>query len=385
MPRPILAIAPALGIALVSIGTRPLGPLAGTMLLVIVLPQLAVSLEALGWADIVVGLIQRARLSAARRLLVAYGSWLAVSAVLTLDVAAVVAVPIGLRLGDERGDVGRRDHLAAAILGSNVGSLLFPFSNLTNLIVVAATATPFAAYVAAAWAPQVVAAVAVAVVLIARTRHRTRATTGRLARIEPAERPGRLALFAGATTSAGAVFAVVIGLAGGDVAPIFAVVTAIVSGCALISARERLGLARLLGSIPPSGVAIVLIASLASGSMIGLAGRLPDPQAILPAVIALPALALVGGLLAATINNLPAAAFGAVWLVGGSPDAVVAYLIGTNLLAIASPHGSLATILCTRVAAREGIAIGFRTYLRTAWRYAGAAAAAAVIVLIIDH
>ncbi|HEY7942647.1 MAG TPA: hypothetical protein VID25_11925, partial [Candidatus Limnocylindrales bacterium] len=43
--------------------TRPLGPLAGTMLLVLVLPPLAAALEVLGWAGIVAGVIQRARLS----------------------------------------------------------------------------------------------------------------------------------------------------------------------------------------------------------------------------------------------------------------------------------------------------------------------------------
>lgn len=69
----------------------------------------------------------------------AYATWLAVSATLTLDVAAVVSVPVGLGLAASRNEGSGRHHLGAAILGSNVGSLIFPFSNLTNLILVSTT------------------------------------------------------------------------------------------------------------------------------------------------------------------------------------------------------------------------------------------------------
>lgn len=105
---------------------------------------------------------------------------------------------------------------------------------------------------------------------------------------------------------------------------------------------------------------------------------LPPPLAGVPFVIA-----LVGGLLAATANDLPAAAFGAIWLVGASPEAIVAFLIGTNLIAIGTPHGSLATILCQRLAAREGIRVGTRVYLGTAWRYASAAGLPALGALLL--
>jgi hypothetical protein len=430
------AFTPALVIAIAALVTRPLGPLAGTMLLVIVLPPLAASLDALGWAAIVAERVRGARLSATRQLLVAYGMWLAVSATLTLDVAAVVAVPVGLRLaartdaGDDldldpaagpgesdvppaqvarttvtppagaregialadEGAPGRH-HLAAAILGSNVGSLLFPFSNLTNLIVVSATATPFAAYVAAAWAPQLLAAVAVGVLLVRRSPSPAVTdpppTAGGpdrwLPRTDPTtSRPARAAILGGATAVIGALVAVVVGLAGGDVAPVFAIASAIVAGCAIGGDRAgTLGLAALGRSIPPSGIVIVLFAALAGGPIESLAAMLPDPQATLPAFIALPVIALVGGVLAATVNNLPAAAFGAIWLLGGSPDAVVAYLVGTNMLALATPHGSLATILSRRLADRDGVRIGTREYLLGGWRCAAAAGVSALVALLV--
>lgn len=164
------AVQPALLIAVAGVATRPFGPLAGTMLLVLTLPPLAASLDRLGWAGIVADRLRRARLSTTAELLTAYLVWLAVSAILTLDVAAVIAVPVGLRLAGEEDEQSGRNHLGAAILGSNIGSLLFPFSNLTNLIVVSATGISFGAYLAAAWLPQLAAAFGVGFLLLFRTR-----------------------------------------------------------------------------------------------------------------------------------------------------------------------------------------------------------------------
>jgi arsenical pump membrane protein len=385
------ALLPALAIAAAGLATRPLGQLAGTMLLIVTLPPLAASLDALGWASIVADGIRRARLSGTRELVAAYVTWLAVSATLTLDVAAVVAVPVGLRLAAGRNERFSRDHLGAAILGSNVGSLLLPFSNLTNLILISATGVSFAAYVAAALVPQLLAAVGVGALLAYRTRRRVARSSSSLGTAVPApefdgtspERATQLTLLGGAAAAVGAISAVVVGFAGGDVAPVFAVATAIVAGCAIASERQGTAPLDLARSIPLGGVAIVAVAAILVGPMAGLAAWVPDPETTLPQIVALPIIAIVGGLLAASLNNLPAAAFGAFWLVGASPEAVVAFLIGTNLIAIGTPHGSLATILCQRLAARRGIHFGTRIYLGAAWRYASAAGIPALGALLI--
>ena len=183
----------------------------------------------------------------------------------------------------------------------------------------------------------------------------------------------------------------VVGFAGGDVAPVFAVATAIVAGCAIASERQGTAPLDLARSIPLGGVAIVAVAAILVGPMAGLAAWVPDPETTLPQIVALPIIAIVGGLLAASLNNLPAAAFGAFWLVGVISAAllaliavvVVAFLIGTNLIAIGTPHGSLATILCQRLAARRGIHFGTRIYLGAAWRYASAAGIPALGALLI--
>ena len=89
----------------------------------------------------------------------------------------------------------------------------------------------------------------------------------------------------------------------------------------------------------------------------------------------------VGALLAVAFNNLPAAACGAAWLARANPATVVAYLIGTNVAAVATPHGSLATILARAVGRRHGVASPVSEYLRSAWRYAVVGAVAGIVAL----
>ncbi|HTS14141.1 MAG TPA: hypothetical protein VMH24_00620, partial [Candidatus Sulfotelmatobacter sp.] len=181
----------------------------------------------------------------------------------------------------------------------------------------------------------------------------------------------------------GALAAIAVGLAGGDVAFVFAITTAVVVTLAVVSRRPGAGAGDLLRSIPPAAVAVVLFAAVAVGPARGVAAMLPRPQDALPSVLALPVIALVGGGIAMSVNNLPAAAFGAIWLQGAGPDAVVAYLIGTDLFAIATPHGSVATMLCRQLAARARVVIGVREHLATAWLPALAAGVPATIALLI--
>ena len=101
----------------------PLGRLADPFSLLVVLPPLALALAALGIRDAIVRPIRRLA-TPQRRLVAAYGTWLATSAVLTLDVAAVASGSVGMLVAREPGE--RRWQLGAAVLGSNLGSLLFP-------------------------------------------------------------------------------------------------------------------------------------------------------------------------------------------------------------------------------------------------------------------
>jgi Na+/H+ antiporter NhaD/arsenite permease-like protein len=59
----------------------------------------------------------------------------------------------------------------------------------------------------------------------------------------------------------------------------------------------------------------------------------------------------------------------------------VAFLIGTNVAALATPHGSVATILARAVGGRHGVVTPARAYLGSAWRYASIGAIAGILAL----
>lgn len=363
----------------------PLGRLRDPLALVLVLPPMAASLDALGWSETAAVAIRRVRRPLAR-VAVAYAVWLITSALLTLDVAAVAAGSVGLRVAGTH-ESERDAQIGAGVVGSNVGSLLFPFSNLTNLVLLAGTGIGFGAYVRAALWPQLATAVAAGVVLLWRARRR-------LAR--PGARPGQddgratapastIALepharLGGLIVVAGSVAAIAAGFAGGDIAAVLAVTASIVAAITVHGGSATSG--RLVRSIPLAGVGVILAAAALGGPMATLAGILPMPGPTTPSPLALTSVALVGGLLSAGLNNLPAAAFGAVWLRTADPALVLAYLIGTNVLALVTPHGSLATLLCRSAATREGHALGRGPYVAAAWRFALAGSLAALAALV---
>lgn len=380
--RPVAGLA----VAVILIGApalaAPLGRLSSPFALLLVLPPLALALEAFGWRDRLARPLARIRRPLAR-LLTTYAGWLLTSSLLTLDVAAVAAASVGIAVATDH-EEERRWQLGGAILGANVGSLVLPFSNLTNLVLVSATGIGFAAYVALAAGPALAAAVAVGLLFAVRARR---------ALPDPAEMPepavdslppalprvadatGRAA---GAVAVLGAVGAIVAGLQGGDVAVPFAVSGGILAGVAV--AGGRLDVHAVARSVPLAGLAVIAVAAIASEPIGIAAGLLPRPDASMGGLL----LALVvGGGLAALANNLPAAAFGAVWLVGGHPATVVAYLLGTNVFALATPHGSVATILARAIGHRHGVRTPATRYLRTAWAYAAAGAVAGILALAV--
>lgn len=357
----------------------PLGRLSSPFAMLLVLPPLALALEAFGWRDRLASQLRTVR-RPLPRLLLSYAVWLATSSLLTLDVAAVAAASVGIAVAGER-RAERRWQLGGAILGANVGSLLFPFSNLTNLVLVGATGVGFAAYTAVAAGPALASALVVGLLLAARAR-------GALAVPTPPAGPdgnpcgaatgsldGR-ALAAGGVALLGAIAAVVAGLAGADIAVPFAASGGILAGAAV--ADGRLGVRMLARSIPLTGLGVVALAAVASGPMGTAAAWLPRPDAT---AVGLLLTVIVGGVLAAAANNLPAAAFGAVWLVRAHPASLVAYLLGTNVVALATPHGSVATILSRDVGRRHGVATSTRRHLRAAWLYGAAGAAAGLLAL----
>ena len=385
--RPAIAgLLVAIAMLAAPIVSAPLNRLSSPFALLIVLPPLALALDAYGWSAQLAAPLRR--LDPARvRLLGTYAVWLATSALLTLDVAAVAAASVGIGVAGRRADE-RRWQLGSAILGANVGSLLLPFSNLTNLVLVAASGVGLATYVRLAIGPQLAAAVAVGMLLTSRGSASLElgdASAGPGAKgLTPTAAVSTVGQISHATKLAavvalgGAAAAVAFGLMGLNMAIPFAASAAVLTGSAVASSRLRLG--SLLAAIPWAGLGIVAIAALSAGLLGAAAGAVPMPDGGLGGLLL--ALAM-GGLLAAVINNLPAAAFGAAWLARAHPAAIVAYLIGTNLIAIATPHGSVATLLVRAKGARHGVMTPAAVHLATAWRYAAVGAIAGFAALLV--
>jgi arsenical pump membrane protein len=367
----------------VPVLSAPLGRLSSPFALLVALPPLALALEAFGWQERLGARIAEIRPVLAR-LLAGYAASAATSAALTIDVAAVATASVGIAAASDQAEE-RRWQLGGAILGANVGSLLLPFSNLTNLVLVAATGMGFATYVGLAIWPELCATLAVGLLFGLRARRALASfgtgpevPTRQIAPRESVEGTDHLARIGGVIAVAGAVVAVAFGLAGLDMAVPFAIAAGLLVGPAIAS--RRLDVGTLVRSIPITGLAIVGAAAIARGPIGLAAGALPLPNGTITSLVVTMA---AGGLLAMVANNLPAVAFGAAWLARAHPATVVAYLIGTNVVAIATPHGSVATILARATGQRHGVSTPVGTYLRSAWPYAAIGALAGMVALSI--
>jgi arsenical pump membrane protein len=380
--RVVAAMLVAIGLLICPIVSAPLGRLSSPFALVIVLPPLALALDSFGWRVRLAELVRPIH-RPIHRLLATYVAWLGLAALLTLDIAAVAAASVGIAAARDSEDE-RRWQLGGAILGSNVGSLLLPFSDLTNLVLVSASGIGFAAYVGLAVAPQLAAAVAVGALFTIRARQSTvdagsvDLDAGDTGSGGIADGDRDVLRASGAVAALGSIAAIGLGILGGDVAVPFAASAGLLAGSAVASGR--LTVRAVVRSIPVGGLLVIGGPALASGPIATAAAFLPGPS---DAPGGLLLALLVGGLLAAILNNLPAAALGASWLAHAHPATVVAFLIGTNVVALATPHGSVATILARSAGAQHGVTTSSKAYLGSAWRYASIGAVAGLLALMV--
>lgn len=206
-----------------------------------------------------------------------------ISGAVNLDVAAVVAPPLAIRVATQRGlNAGRL--VIASALTTNATSFLLPTSNITNLLVLNRSPIPLLDYVREGWAAWLLVTVFTVGLLALQNRRSTNVRQGTSTRSASARRSIPTIL---------------------DLLPMFAIASAI---------RTVLG----------SGITL-------QG---GFAAQF-----------------VVGSLLAAGANNLPAAA--AVRTAASSlPWAtILAMAMGPNLLIT----GSVASIICRRIALDLGV------------------------------
>ena len=206
-----------------------------------------------------------------------------ISAAINLDVAAVVAAPLAIRVATERGLSAPRLVIATA-LTANATSFLLPTSNVTNLLVLSRSPTPVLEYVRQGW---------VAWLLV------TFLTVGFLALLNRrSASPPR---------------------------------------CPALSLVVSRPIVPTMLDLLPMFVIASAVRALLGGGLI-LHGGLAAQFAI-------------GSLLAAGVNNLPAAAAVQTAAAGVPWAAIWAMAIGPNLLVT----GSVATIICRRIALDLGV------------------------------
>lgn len=326
--------------------------------------------EALG------GVIARGTAARPRRL---YGRVVLAAAfttiALSLDATVVLLLPVVLVAAD-RSRVAARPH--AYVVGhlANSASLLLPFSNLTNLIVVASAGLG-AVHFAALMAFPTLIAVAIDAAALAfvfrselprrraapkrangsagaaedgpierRERDRSLEPTATGAPSAPAPRT-RLAIALVGVTLVGFVAASEVGVA---------VVWAAIPGALVLALLARMAPRTVVHAAQPGFAAGVLIlgvavAAIRSAGLDGVVDSLVPTGSSLGALLGM---AVVATLAAALVNNLPAVLLLLPAAGHGGERTLLALLIGVNVGANLFPTGSLATILWWRVARDAG-------------------------------
>lgn len=282
----------------------------------------------------------------------------AITALLSLDVTVIVLTPIVAALVARLG-VRPLPFLFVCTFVANNGSLLFPISNLTNLLAYNLLGLGFAGFAARMALPQLAALAAnVAVFLMLFRRDLPR-------RFEPAALPRRpLDLddryLRAATLALGLVLVALFacGLLGWPIAP-----PALIGGAALaaLAVRRRkatpLALAREVawGLIPFVIGMFVVIRAAQQAWLAALGDQLTLARHDLPALLAM---AFGTALGANVVNNIPMIGAAIGLLARADPAAreplALAAVLGTNLGPTITPFGSLATMLWLTTIRRRG-------------------------------
>ena len=255
------------------------------------------------------------------------------TAVVSLDGAVVLMVPVVLALA-RRHAAPLGVLLAGVVVVANAASIAVPMGNPTNLVVVERLGISTGAFVAHMLVPGVAAAVVCAVGVALRERDalavRTRPFAAPPAPLSGAERHAALALVAAALAAWAAP------PLGWEPWRPFAAVALIALASAPNASRVHPVVPWRLG-VQVAGLLVVTSAlgvHLRSPATLGVAG--------------LVGIALAVGAAAAVANNLPVSVCVAGLLSAG-PSAYAA-LVGLGVGSLATPHGSLATLIAADLA-----------------------------------
>ena len=282
----------------------------------------------------------------------------ALTAAVSLDGAVVLMVPLLLVLSRRFGAPFAPLFLGAVIV-ANAGSIAVPQGNPTNLVVMDRLGLAPQTFIAHMLVPGLAAAAlgAVGIAVTQRRALRPRIATAQRDRspLSTAERHAVLAL-AGAALAAWA--APLLGIA-----PWWPFTAAVVLALIAKRARPRL--------VVPWRVAAQV------GALVVVTGAL-DLSVSAPPQLALPGLLLVASAVAAAsalANNLPVSVSAAGLLASGPP--AYAAVVGLAVGSVATPHGSVATLIASQLAGDDAPPLQARLFATLA--AAGVLAATALL------
>ena len=290
---------------------------------------------------------RRSRADPRRLLVLVFGVASVTTAALSLDATVVLLTPAVLAT-IARLKVAPAPHVYATAHLSNTASLVFPVSNLTNLLAFQASGLSFLGFTGLMAGPWLVA-IGVEYVVFSR-----------FFRSDLAERTARTAQTAqtdeGAPTVTLVVLAVILaGFAAGPLvhAPPALVAAIGAAGMAIRAlARHQVGLGSILREANPlflafvAALGIIVDAATGHGLQSALAALLPTGASLVDLLL----LAALAAVLSNLVNNLPATLV-LLAALGATPSAgpVLAVLIGVNIGPNLTYTGSLATLLWRRV------------------------------------
>jgi arsenical pump membrane protein len=280
------------------------------------------------------------------------------TAVLSLDATVVLLTPVVLATARTL-SITPRPHAYATAHLANTASLVFPVSNLTNLLAFAVAGlsfTQFSAVMAVPW----LAGIAVEFVML-RLLFRRELSRPAAEVTPPAPEVPVFVLAVLGSTLAGFVVTSLF-----DLSPAWAALAgALVLGVRSLAQRRSTmsGIARAV-NVP--FLAFVLCLGVVVDAVVhnGLGDVM---RGLLPVGDSLPALlgfAAVAAVLANLVNNLPAVLVLLPLVVASGPGAVLAVLIGVNVGPNLSYVGSLSNLLWRNVVHRQGLTARFGEFSR---------------------
>lgn len=278
------------------------------------------------------------------------------TAVLSLDATVVLLTPVVLATARTLA-IPPRPHAYASAHLANSASLLFPVSNLTNLLAFAVAGLSFTQFTAVMTLPWL-AAIGVEFVLLRLLFRRELNRPAIEVMPPPAEIPVFVLVVLGLTLAGFVVTSVF------DVSPAWAALAgAVVLGVRSL-AQRRSTIGGIVRAVNVPFLAFVLCLGVVVDAVVhnGLGDAM---RGVLPVGDSLPALlglAAVAAGLANLVNNLPAVLVLLPLVAGTGPAAVLAVLIGVNVGPNLTYVGSLSNLLWRNVVHRDGLPARFTEF-----------------------